>query len=178
MANSTDQVQLKQLVFELAWETRDEIICNLNQHTKLLSGLTIKPEAREKLRKANGDLIVVLLNLPLKVDDSKSRRDAPKNELLLDLNWETRSRIVDTLMANHQIALLESNSVVGQFKSKLIHQNNDLSCELLKLISRSISNGMLLDSSRQFITFLISLLNKFDSPINKLSVTNQSNLSR
>ena len=150
MTSSTDPVKtsrLNELEFELAWKTRDEIICNLSQHTKLLSGLLIKADVREKVRKANVDLVATLMNLPLKVDDrlksfeSLERNPDGLNEVLLDLSWEARSSIVDTLMTNHQIALLEADSVASECKSKLIDQNNDLIWELLKLRSRTVSKG-------------------------------------
>ena len=152
MTNSTeDQAkigQLNDLEFELAWKTRDEIIYNLNLHTKLLSGLIIKPDAREKIRKANSDLIVVLLNLPSKVDGrsrslesfENSPDDVGLNEVLLDLSWDVKSRIVDTLIANYHV-VLRTDSVASEFKSKLIDQNNYLICELLILKSRTVSKG-------------------------------------
>ena len=40
--------QLEDFEFELGWKTRDEIVCNLIQHT-LLSGLILKADAREKM---------------------------------------------------------------------------------------------------------------------------------
>ena len=151
MCSSTDPVNtawLKNLQFELAWKTRDEIICSLNQHTKLLSDLIIKTDVREKTRKANGDLIVALLNLPLKVEDRLRSFDSlghspddGSNDVLLDLGWMARSRIFDTLMTNHNIVLLEADSVSSECKSKLIDQNNDLAYELLKLRTRTVSKG-------------------------------------
>ena len=150
MTSSTDQAktsQLKDLKFELTWKTRDEIMCNLNYHTKLLSGLIIKNDTSEKMRKVNGDLVVALMNLSVKADDGQSksfeslerRPDDSSNEVLFELNSDVRSRILDTLMINHNVALLESNSVPSEFKSKLIDRNNDLACELLKLGSRTIA---------------------------------------
>ena len=149
MTSSADQAktaQLKELVFELAWKTKDEIICNLNQHTKLLSGLIIKNDTMEKMRKVNGDLMAALMNLPVKVDGrSKSfesldhSSDDGSNEILFELNSNVRSRIVDTLMTNHNVVQLESNSVASEFKSELINRNNNLICELVKLSSRTIA---------------------------------------
>lgn len=146
MTGSTDQANAAQLEFELAWETRDEIFRNLNEHTKLLSGLIIKPDARETMRKANVDLMATLMHLPLKVDGrsrsseslQRSADDGPTNELLLDLSSDVKSRIVDTLITNHAV-LLDADFVTSQFKSKLIDRNNDLASELLKLRSRAVS---------------------------------------
>ena len=42
-------------------------------------------------------------------------------------------------MIDHQIALLKADSVVSEFKSKLINPNNDLAGELLELRSRTIA---------------------------------------
>ena len=130
--------QLNDLEFELAWKTRDEIIASLSQHTKLLSGQIIKATDREQVRKANNDLMATLMNLPLKADvrDSESLSPDEPNEVVLDLKWEARLRIVDTLMTNHQVALMEVNCVASECKSKLIDQNNELINELLKLKSR------------------------------------------
>ena len=149
MANSTDQAktgQLKELEFELEWKTRDEIITNLNQHTKLLSGLIIEADARETIRKANVDLVTTLMNLPVKVGGRWRRFESLKrgpakgqNEVMLRLNSDVRSKIVDTLMANHHVALLTGDSVENECKSKLTEQNNNMICELLKLKSRTVA---------------------------------------
>ena len=149
MASSTNQVktvQLEDLEFELAWKTRNEIICNLNQHSELLSGLIVKADAREKMQKANGDLMTTLLNVPLKAGGRLRSLQSPgpstdgPNEVTLDLNLDVKSRIVDTLITNHHIGLLEADSVASECKAKLIDQNNDLICELVKLKSRIVSS--------------------------------------
>ena len=143
---ATTNSQLKQLEFELAWKTRETIIGNLSQHTTLLSGLIVNADGREKMQKANVDLVAALMKLPLKTDGRLSSlqaggrsADGGPNALIVDLSWQTRSRIVDTLMANHNIALLGADSVGSEFKSKLIDRNNDLACELLKLRSRTVA---------------------------------------
>lgn len=136
--------QLKDLEFELAWNIRDDIIFNLNQQTKVLSGLVIQIDARKKMRKANCDLMVALMSLPLKVDgvlrslESGCSSVNGTNEVVLDLNWEIRCRIVNTLLTNHSIALSEGDSLESENKSKLIEKNNELVCELLKLKSRTL----------------------------------------
>ena len=147
MTSSANQVtlQLEDLEFELAWKCRDEIILSLNRHTELLSGLIIKADARENLRKANNDLVATLMNLSVKVDGrsrsleslGRSPDDGP-NEVLLDLSSEVRSRIVDTLMINNSLAL-DGDSVSSECKAKLINRNHDLICELLKLRSRTVA---------------------------------------
>lgn len=147
MTSSTDLVKktlrLKDLQFELAWKTRDAIICNLSQHTTLLAGLIVKADAREKMRKANGDLVATLMNLPVNVDGRlesfellERSLDDGLNEGILELSSDVQTRIVDTLMINHNIVLLGADLVENECKSKLIGQNNDLICELLKLRSR------------------------------------------
>ena len=168
MSSSTDstKTQLKDVEFELNWQTKDEIVGNLSQHTTLLSGLIVNEDSREKLRKANADLVVVLLNLPLKVD-GRSRSfeslghgpgDGP-NQVVLDMTWVIRSRVLDALITNHHVAL-QVDSASSDCKSKLIEENNDLICELVKLKSRTVaiptdssaSNG----TSRQKCSFLTS----------------------
>ena len=145
MISSTDE--LKQLEFELAWKTRDEIICNLNQHTKVLSGLVLKADAREKMRKANNKLVTVLMNLPvdgrLKSFESFERSpDEGLNEVVLDLSLKVRSRILDALTINHSVSLMEADTFSSERKAKLIDQNNELAYELLKLRARTVTvNG-------------------------------------
>ena len=146
--DQTKSMQLEDLEFELGWKTRDEIMCTLSEHTTLLSGLIIQEDAREKVRKANADLIVKLLNLPLKVDGRWRSIESPEcspdgapNEVLLDLSSEVRSRIVDTLMVNHNLALLEVGSVSSECKAKLIERNSELIGELVRLRSRIVYKG-------------------------------------
>lgn len=139
--------QLNDIEFELAWETRDKIVIFLSKHTKLLSGLVISADVREMIRKLNGDLVATLMNLPPKADDQSRSFESPagnsadfsSNEVVLDLSWNVRQKIVDTLMTNHNIALLGSDSVTNECKTKLINQNNDLVYELLKLNSRTVA---------------------------------------
>lgn len=148
MTSPIEQVtstQVNDLEFELPWATRDEIVGNLSQHTKLLSGLIIKETVREKMQKANADLLVALMNLPLKVDGQlrsfqrrKPAADECMNEVVLDLGWDVRLRILEALTTNHNLVLLESASVSNECKAKLITTNSDLASELLKLRSRTV----------------------------------------
>ena len=174
--------QLKSIEFELSWEIRDEIISTISQHTKLLSGLIIDAYARERMRKANGDLVIKLMNLPLKVDgrlrsfESFGRLGGALNEVVLDLNQETRSRVVDMLMSNHQIAL-ETGSVLSECKSQQINQNNHLITELLQLKSRVLpiikpSFGL---NASQPLQPAQTLIEKTNSPLNSDSNKSQYN---
>ena len=142
--------QLKDLEFEMSWKIRDEIMRNLNLHTKLFSGLIIKADAREKMLKANNELMATLMNLPPKIDGrsksieslERSPDDMGMNEVVLDLSLNMKSRIVDTLIANHHVVLLlDADSSSSVTNAKMIGQNNDLICELLKLRSRTVSKG-------------------------------------
>ena len=149
MSSSTEKtVQPEDLEFELSWKTRDEIFGNLNQHTALLSGL-IDPDTRANLKKANGNLMVEVMNLTPQVDGrSKVFQEQPEcrrgglNEVVLCLSADVKSRIVDTLIANHNVLLLGADSISCERKAKLIDQNTDLAYELLKLRVRTgaISN--------------------------------------
>ena len=145
MACSTlKTVQLKDLEFEIPWKSRDEIIAVLNQHTELLSGLIIQADAREKMQKANVDLVAALLNLSLKAGGRReSSADKGPNEVVLDLSADLKSRIMDTLITNHHYTLLEAtpDSVSSECKTKLVDGNNELICELIKLRSRTVSKG-------------------------------------
>ena len=144
MASSMETEQLKHPEFEMAWKTREEVIGNLNQHTKLLSGILITADAQEKMQKANKDLMATLMNVPLKVEGQlknskspESRPDGDLNGLVLDLSWELKSRIMHTLILNHHV-LMAASYVSSERKTKLIDQNTDLACELLKLRTRTV----------------------------------------
>ena len=136
-ANQAKIGQLEQLEFELIWNTRDEIVSILNKYTALLSGL-VKAGAREEVRKANVVLMSTLKDLPVRVDgrsrsfESLERSPGDSwNEVVLYLNSKVKSKIVDTLMANHD--LVEVRSVSSECKLELIDRNNALICELTKL---------------------------------------------
>ena len=139
MANSTDQAA--QSKFELDWNTRDEIISNLDEHTVLLSSGTIKADAKEAMRKANCDLVAALMSLPVKADDRPTivqllgHSSDRSNEVLFELDSEVQSRIMDTLMAN--LDMLEADSVTRKLRSDLSRKNNDLAWELLRLRAHS-----------------------------------------
>ena len=194
MSNSTNQMnaaQLKELKFELTGKIRDEIIGNLSELTKLLSGLAVEPDARETMRKANGDLMVALLNLPVKADGrlrcseslGQSSDDRPNHqpsdrsiEVVFELNSDLRSRIVDTLMTNHNVALLlGADSVENECKLKLIVRNNEMICELVKLKSRTvaISSDSLSNNTLSKGTFRkLSIEKFFKNSICQFTMTN------
>ena len=185
MSNSTEQ--LKDLEFEMAWKTRDEIICNLNQHTKLLSGLIIKADAREKMLKANNDLMATLMNLPPKDGCSRSFESLEHdlsdglNEVVLDLSLKVKSRIVDTLITNHHVVLLKADSSSSETNAKMIDQNNELICELLKLRSRTVSKGiesLLLKSDLSIINVTSKLTNRISLQVITSSTSRQRRANR
>lgn len=134
------------LEFELSWQTRDSIIACLSKHTKLLSGLIISDRNREQMREMNENLVAALMNLPLKTGSEIPKEPGcsscvrkNSNEVVLDLSWNARLKVVDTLMTSHTVALLEGGSVAGECKAKLIDQNNRLVSELLHLRSRTVA---------------------------------------
>ena len=146
-SSTTKTVQLEDLEFELAWKTRDEIIDDLNQHTALLSGLTINSDTRKKLKKANRDLVTALMDLPVKDGDRSESFQEPKcraglNEMVLFLSANVKARIIDTLVANNVVLLLGADSVSSERKAKLIDQNTDLAYELLKLKPRAVPRDL------------------------------------
>ena len=187
MASSTDQTntaQLKELEFELAWKTRDEIISNLIEHTNQLSGLTIESDARKATQKANARLLARLMNLPVK-GDGRSRSSeslGQSSEVVFELDSDVRCRIVDTLMTNHNVVMLEADSAASELKSKLIVRNNKLIGELVKLKSRTVavlsdsstSNGRVSDRN----VLLSSRKSLLHLPVNLFSMTNRSYPSR
>lgn len=137
---STDPVDV--LEFELAWKVRDQIIHNLNQQSAILSGRIISEVGRENMKKANGDLLLALMNLPAKIggllrrfESVQRNPDEVLSEPVLELKLDLRLRIVNTLMINHHVALLGADSVSSDFKSKLIDGNKNLIFELLELKS-------------------------------------------
>ena len=139
MDNSKDPLNTwkpNDLGLELASSIRGKMISVLSYHTMLLSGMRSNADERKKLRKESGDLLTELINLPLRaggLSESFGQDDGPK-EVVLDLSWEDRLRVVDMLMLD--IAMLDASSVSSEFKSKLVDQSNHL---IMKIFSLKVS---------------------------------------
>lgn len=139
--STTDQ---NELVYQLKWEQRDEIVSILNQYNRLLYGVErIENETKEKLMYDNADLYQAPISLPPKSDAASG--------VVLDLSSTTRSLIVRTLLANHAL-LVEGHSTSEESKMEMAERNNNLIVQLIRLTTSVItrpanesgSNGKLL----------------------------------
>lgn len=150
------------IVYELTWSTRDYLIYSLNRYSQLLFGQALTADARNEIIELNLELLSILLGLPLQLQtpplnqqpsnlqslNSKSEMPtqpefaAESNEIVLDLHWRTRSRLIDSLATNHSLAVLHGQSVASEAKLKLVEQNNELVNILLKLPARMVPDRM------------------------------------
>ena len=128
---------------ELKWSIRELLISNLNSHTSYLYGKTITIDQKAKQLKENGDLLQILLNLPVKLIDDKSNeiesiRNVNENltnkqhvyEPILIVDWQTKMKIVDSCFSNHAVAL---NNYGDLIKNDLIVKNKQLIEVLMNL---------------------------------------------
>ena len=122
-------------MFDLA--KREQIFVNLNRYTQLLCGQKAEPGAKEKLWTDSKELFQFLTTLRLK--SSGPGGSQPSGKMVLDLDFNTRLQIVNTLFANHNLAV-DHESAREASKMKMIKQNSDLIAKLAKL-PISISTG-------------------------------------
>ena len=143
--------QINHLVYELDWSFRDELILYLNASTSQLHGEPISTDAKDKLMKENVDLYANLINLPLKLNKPNEHKEENNHQLkkiVLDLSWTLGSKIIDVLIANHNLANLIGDSISTELKMKLIKHNNNLISNLLHLKVRIIEcSSMIADPS-------------------------------
>ena len=132
------------IVCELAWSTRDYLIYSLNRYSQLLVGKALSDDDRNEIIELNLELLSILLGLPLKTPEPAEAPGEPvaeSNEVVLDLHWQTRGRLIDSLATNHSLAVLHGRSVGSDAKLKLLEQNNDLVNILLKLPARLVQRS-------------------------------------
>lgn len=135
------------IVCELTWPTRDYLIYSLNRYSQLLLGKALTVEARNEIAELNFELLSVLLGLPLSTQqDSGELNSQPpaensleSNDVVLDLHWQTRTRLIDSLGTNHTLTVLHGRSVASDAKRSLVEQNTELVSVLLKLPARLVA---------------------------------------
>lgn len=149
------------IVYDLEWSIRDDLILNLNHYSSMLLGKQLKTEQKGKLMKNNVNLYETLIKLPVKSNSENSNilnkiSTNELNQLILELDYKTRSRITEILIENHSLSTL-IDGVSNDIKLNLIKKNNELICELFKLPVRivdgnteSSSNGKLDNYQNKF----------------------------
>ena len=120
--------QPTELVYQLDWATRDEIVLSLNRYTRMIYGE--KAETSEKLANENIGLYQALISLPLK-SSSKASAKSGTSKVVLELDSNTRLQIINALVANQSLIELESASEQG--KMQLAEQNSKLTASLATL---------------------------------------------
>lgn len=121
----------QQLVFKLAWSTRNAIMISLIRYTEVLRGVE-KADVKDQLKKINTKLYQVMLDLPLKSDTDAQARSGHSSSVSLDLDFGTKSQIAAAMLANHNLVLYPE-SASEESKTKMIKKNNDLVIKLIKL---------------------------------------------
>jgi len=133
------------IVYDLEWSIRDDLILNLNHYSSMLLGKQLKTEQKGKLMKNNVNLYETLIKLPVKSNSENSNilnkiSTNELNQLILELDYKTRSRITEILIENHSLSTL-IDGVSNDIKLNLIKKNNELICELFKLPVRIVDGN-------------------------------------
>ena len=148
-------------VFRLDWKAREKLIGLLNEYTYFLFSKKISTETKSVLMKANADLYLSLISLPLKSSAVSSDPVYHADEVVaFALDCETRSLIISTLAKNQSLLSVDSSS--AEMKSKVIEENNALVLQLMKLpvsvIAVSPATGKRMHSSRFSTAISYSLI--------------------
>ena len=106
---------LAELVYQLKWGIRDEIMLNLNGYTQLFCGKKLGTSAKANLLQVNTELYQQLINLPAKSDEETSEEPRP-SEVSLELSLSDKCEIVNALIANQS---LTKNHVTTSEKARL-----------------------------------------------------------
>ena len=125
--NSTSNTKLDYVLKRI---TKDEIINLLNQHTALLYGETIDKANEEKMIEKNQNLIKELINLNLS-KEYDSKNELIDNQLVLDIDYDTKVKIINNLIMNFNYSISHPNSISVDVKMNLIQDNNKLIILLL-----------------------------------------------
>ena len=148
-SSQTDQngtsKQPTELVYQLDWTTRDEIIISLNRYTRVIYGE--KVETNEKFMSENIDLYQALISLPLK-SSSNAPAGSGSSKVVLDLDSSARLQVVNTLMANQSL-IIDVDSASEESKMQLVELNNKLASSLITLpvcVTTGPANGTVSNS--------------------------------
>jgi hypothetical protein len=154
--------QSSDIVYELDWSIRDKILSYLNLNSSLLFGNSISEEVKERMMKENIELYTILINLPSKSTklDKSSDEDHVSNKLILNLTFDLRMSIIDSLISNYSLINLLNDSISKSFKMKIINRNKNLIFNLLNM-SVKIKDG------------LVNELNSINDELNKTDRDNR-----
>lgn len=139
--NSLSQVslkhQLEELVFNLKWSTKKELVNHLNEFAAflLINDRQNTPDSlKEGMVKQNSILLSILTSLPLKSTKRKCDElvDA-SDKLAVMLSGSTRIAIVNHLLSCVDYGLLNDHIVSKETQLSLISQNNKTIGSLLNL---------------------------------------------
>lgn len=111
---------------ELSWATRNEIILIVNEYSKFLFSGSIAESDKKKLTDRHFELYRTLASLPLEGTGSP-------DEVVLQLDFALKSKIVNSLLINHNLAVVCPRSASSKRKLQVAEENNDLLSCLLKL---------------------------------------------
>lgn len=158
------------LMLFLKWSTRDLIISLIQKYSALLMGKSMTNELKQKLKKENNNLILVLSNLPMKLlndeqqdnqmptkriklenetyhnsnqrfnEETTSNDSDNSDELFLEIKPDINLKIINHLITNKMFSL-SCRSFKNEVKNNLVKQNKQLINELLDLnVSNKNSN--------------------------------------
>lgn len=144
--------QASDVICELSWSVRDEIILHLNRHSALLVGKRVSTNAKKSMMKSNVQLLDQLMNLPMKtgdqtersrlIDDRGAGGSNEINEIILEIDWQAKTRLINCLTENHHFAILYSSSVSEESKLELVKHNKEAINSLMNLPFRIETLGM------------------------------------
>ena len=126
-------------VFGLEWNTRDNLIQNLNKHSALLHLDQLNEGEKSNVIQETDRLISQLSALFIKLPNPRKRMKLDSTTgLVLEFSWQFRDQLIVHLVANKTYALS-----VGAFskdeKCNLIKTNNQLVFKLMSLDVQSDS---------------------------------------
>ena len=116
--------KLNETILCLTWSTKNKIIECLNAFTAILYGQRLSEVDEKHLIDEVDKLMITLSSLQFKPNGNELDQD-----LVLDLSWAFRNRLVIHLITNKNYLI----SNVLSDKMKLIEENNCLVSELMKL---------------------------------------------
>ena len=116
-------------IYGLPWSTRDLIVFNLSQYTRLFYGEGTDNETKKRLANDNLDLYRIIDSLPAKFIGQHYQR---KEKVALDLGFYGKLQIATTLMANQEL-LLELDTAGDDRKAEMVKRNNNLILQLYRL---------------------------------------------
>lgn len=131
--------QQEELVFDLKWTTKNELVSHLNEFSAFLlthDGKNKSDGLKERMVKKNSELLSILASLPLKSTKRKCTElvdNDASNKLIAILSWSSRTAIVNHLLTRVGYGLLDDLIISKETQLSLISQNNKMIALLLNL---------------------------------------------